>query len=108
MRWWFDYVALKWMGFRDILAVLLGRSLESLLLIAFGWSFGYYVVRPIVRAASTDPTFAHAVGLIPPFALNLFPYASAVVFGSLPWLIPLLPILRRRHRETEKSDADSN
>ena len=88
MRWWFDFIALKWMAFRDILAVLLGNVLKSLLLFAFGWSMGYYVVLPAVRSAS-----------IPPLVLRLIPYASGVVFGSLPWLIPFLPVLPRKPLE---------
>jgi hypothetical protein len=108
MTWWVDFVAIKWIGFRDILAVLLGKGLESLLLVLFGWSMGYYVMLPIVRAAASDSTFGKAIGLIPQFAQNLIPCATAVVFGSLPWLIPFLPVLRQKPLEHQENDPQSN
>ena len=107
MRRWFYFVAMKWFDFVDILAVVLGHGLQSLILFLFGWSFGYYVVLRMVRAAAAaDPALANAIGFIPPLVLELVPYAVAVALASLPWLIPFMPVLRRKPLEPQESDAD--
>jgi hypothetical protein len=108
MRRWLDFVALKWMGFHVVFAVLLGNGLQSLLLFAFGWSMGYYVVLPMITAASTKPALAPAIGFIPPSVLRLIPVASGVVFGSLPWLSPFLPVLHRKPRQRQEYDPPTD
>jgi hypothetical protein len=94
---WFDKAS-------QILAVLLGRGFISVLLAIFGYEFAIHAI----RRSLADPTLAPAISSVPRLALWAVPGATAVAFGSLPWVIPFLPVLRWRHRDPEKSDADSN
>lgn len=88
----------------QILAVLLGKSFLSVLLTIFGYDFAIYAI----RRSLADPALAPAIASVPRLVLWAFPVAAAVALGSLPWVIPFLPVLRWRHRDPEKSDADSN
>jgi hypothetical protein len=94
---WFDKAS-------QILAVLLGRGFISVLLAIFGYEFAIHAI----RRSLADPNLAPAIASVPWMALRAVPGATAVAFGSLPWVIPFLLVLRWRHREPEKSDEDSN
>ena len=108
MRWWLDFVAIRWLGFVDILALLLGRGLQSLILFLFGWSVGNYLVLRMVGAAPTDPVLAKAIGSIPPLVLQLTPWAVGATTGSVPWLLLAMFVWRRNHAAGPKINPRSN
>jgi len=80
-----------------IVAVLVGRSFMSLVLILAAVSLGIDVAR------RTDGT-----RLIPPLVLKLAFCGLAIGAGSVPWIIPFLPVLRWKRPKEENTDSGSN
>jgi hypothetical protein len=79
-----------------VVAVLLGNSLQSLILILAAVSLAIEVAKDV-----------EATKFIPPAILTLSYWGVAIGAGSVPWLIPFLPLLRRKQLQPEKTGSKS-
>jgi hypothetical protein len=80
-----------------IVAVLLGNSLRFLILILAAVSLAIDIANRV-----------NATGFIPPLILKLAFWGVAIGAGSVPWIIPFLPVLRWKRPKEKTIDSEPN